>query len=141
MTPSHTMRPLVFMLLVLAFATGIHAKEWDELSSVVTGLRNSKSIVTRSIHPVAYLSSLEVSESAATLTSQQRYQLARQLLDVHHLCMALSHQSYSVEPATAPILKLAEHAFPGFRKLFGEGGYNTAAMAEFFEKNGSLSAP
>jgi hypothetical protein len=134
-------RSLLFTFLGVALATGIHAKERDDLSSVVAGLRDSKSIVTRSIHPVVYLSSLKVSDPAARLSSQQRYQLARQLLDVHHLCMALSHQSYYVEPASAPILKLAEQAFPGFRRVYADGGYNTAAIAEFFEKNASLWAP
>jgi len=134
------MRIATFVICLVA-VSHVHAGENEDLSSLVRGLKDSRRIVTGYKHPVVYLCSLKVPDPAAALTQFQRHQLARQLLDVHHLCMALSHQSYRVDPAKAPILELAEEAFPGFRRLKGEGGYRTSDIAEFFEKNGSLWAP
>lgn len=113
-----------------------------ELSSVVSGLRYTQDIARSGTNPLNYLSSLKPRDVNASLTPHQRYQLALTLLDVHHLCKALFHQTYYLEPVEKyPILNLAEKAFPGFRDLSAGDGYNTGKIATFLETNGALWSP
>lgn len=136
------MRPLLIALIVSLPIVSFGGSHVDELSTVVSGLRDSRAIVGNFQLPLSYLKTLKPKDPKAKLSPRQRYQLARTFLDVHHLCAALAHQSYFLDPAESfPILKLAEENFPGFRELSGGDGYNTARIAEFFEKNGSLWSP
>jgi hypothetical protein len=133
------MRPRFVALIVLFPMLSFGGSRDDELSSVVSGLRDSRAVVREFQLPLSYLKTLKPKDPKAKLSPRQRYQLARTFLDVHHLCAALAHQSYFLDPVESfPILKLAEENFPGFRELGGGDGYNTARIAEFFEKNGSL---
>jgi|GEM_PF-3748339 hypothetical protein len=128
---------LAFLLLLLPIA---HSEEKQQqppggLSEHVEGLASSYDIVTKHTHPVSYLCSLKVKDTSVILDGQSRYHLARTLLDVHHLCQALSHQGYNIESDNCPILKLAQTNFKGFERCKGEGGYWTGRWAEFFETN------
>ncbi len=129
------MKTLAFLFaiaLVTSPARCEDLKPTSTLSTHVAGLMNSYDIVTKSQHPVAYLQSLKVPDTTVILSGDQRYQLARNLLDCHHLCQALSHQGYSLDTDVA-ILKLAATNFTGFSKCIGEGGYSTWLIADFFE--------
>ncbi len=99
----------------------------------VEGLASSYDIVTKHEHPISYLCSLKVKDSTVILDGESRYQLARMLLDVHHLCQALSHQGYNVDSDECSILKLAQTNFKGFELCEGEGGYWSNKWADFFE--------
>ena len=127
---------LIYISLYLSLS--LFASEKDvyhpELSKHVSGLSPSYDIVTKHIHPITYLKTLKVVDTTVILEGNARYQLARNLLDVHHLCQALSHQGYNVEPEDYPILKLAAKNFKGFDKACrGEGGYWSHKWADFFE--------
>ena len=124
-------------MLAMTFVQGEEEQplQSEGLSVHVVGLASSYDIVTKHTHPVSYLCSLEVSDTTAILDGQSRYQLARTLLDVHHLCQALSHQGYNIESDECPILQLAQTNFKGFERCKGEGGYWTNRWAEFFETN------
>jgi hypothetical protein len=82
---------------------------------------------------LVYLESLKVKDTSAILVGRERYQLARLLLDVHHLCQAISHQGYYLTENECPVLKLAVTNFKGFEKCKEEGGYFTSTWAKYFE--------
>jgi len=105
------------------------------LSEHVQGLVSSYDIVTKYEHPLSYLRSLKVKDTSVILNGWSRYQLARTLLDVHHLCQALSHQGYNIISDKCSVLKLAQTNFKGFERCKGEGGYWTVKWAKFFETN------
>lgn len=108
---------------------------YPELSKHVSGLAPSDEIVTKYLHPAAYLETLKVEDPTVILDGPARYQLARNLLDVHYLCMALSHQGYNFEPKEFPILQLASSNFEGFEKCRGEGGYWSHLWTDFFNSS------
>ena len=134
------MKPIVILAFILLLLPIALAEEKQQLppkglSEHVEGLASSYDIVTKHEHPLSYLRSLKVKDTSKILDGQSRYQLARTLLDVHHLCQALSHQGYNIESIECPILKLAQTNFKGFERCKGEGGYWTSQWAEFFETN------
>lgn len=104
----------------------------DHLDFVVSGLMSPREIVEKDVHPVDYLRSLKVSDVDVILNGWQRYELARMLLDCHHLCQALMHQGFMVS-ADSPIMRLARRNFSGFESCMAEAGYDTNSIAEYFE--------
>lgn len=124
---------IALVLLVPILANADDPDKVDHLDSVVSGLLSSREIVIKDLHPVSYLTSLKVRDSAVILNGWQRYELARMLLDCHHLCQALMHQGYMVT-ADAPIIKLAQSNFAGFEICIAEAGYDTNAIADYFER-------
>ena len=132
---------IVSILIPLVLLAGVALCEDQKhvslkgLSEHVDGLAASYDIVTKYDHPISYLCSLKVKDTRKILEGRARYQLARTLLDVHHLCQALSHQGYNIEIDDCPILKLAQTNFKGFEWCKEEGGYWTHKWAEFFESN------
>ncbi len=122
----------IFIFLSLPALTSEKEVHYLELSKHVSGLAHSYDIVTKYIHPGAYLGSLKVRDTSVILDGMSRYQLARNLLDVHHLCQALSHQGYNFEAKDFPVLQLAQTNFKGFEVCKGEGGYWSNRWADFF---------
>lgn len=130
---------ITIFLSLSVFASSEEDIYYAELSKYVSGLSPSYDIVTKHIHPGAYLGTLKVADTRVILGGAARYQLARNLLDVHYLCQALSHQGYNFEPDDYPILKLAAKNFKGFDEACrGEGGYWSYAWADFF-KSGEIN--
>ena len=125
---------IIFIAIFLSLSVFAAEEEvyYPELSAHVSGLASSYDIVTKHIHPGAYFGSLKVKDTSVILDGPARYQLARNLLDVHHLCQALSHQGYNFEPKDFPILRLAQTNFKGFEVCKGEGGYWSNLWADFF---------
>jgi hypothetical protein len=124
---------LAFLLAVFECLGGEVPEVEKGLSEHVMGLTSSYDIVTKYRHPIAYLTSLKVKDTSKILDGKARYQLARTLLDVHHLCQALSHQGYYLTASECPILQLAQTNFKGFERCKSDGGYFTNLWAEFFE--------
>lgn len=136
-----TLSQIIFAIVALSLPVRVDAQELKELSVIVKGLRDSRDVVTKFDSPLAYLKTLTIKDPMAKLDSHQRYQLARELLCIHHLTQALSQQSFYLYWKRYPIITLAENTFPGFRKLSGEAGYNTEDIADFLHKNPTLWAP
>jgi hypothetical protein len=130
----------IFTAISISFLPFVFAGEEtysQELSKHVTGLASSYEIMTKYNHPGTYLGSLKVKDTSVILEGQARYQLARNLLDVYHLCEAVSHQSYGYDAKDYPILQLAQTNFKGFEKCKREGGYWAHLWAEYF-KSGAI---
>ncbi len=109
------------------------------------GLLNSYEIVRKAekqeTQVPAYLNSLKRTKLKATPTSQIRYELARHLLDCHHLCYALYHQTYDLDP-DSDIMIFAEELFPGLKKnSMGEGGIRLSSIKDYFDANPELWKP
>jgi hypothetical protein len=136
-----TLSHILLVILAFSLAVRVDAQERKELSEVVTGLRDSRDVVTKFDSPLAYFKTLTIKDPMAKLDSNQRYQLAREFLCIHHLTQALSQQSFFLYWKRYPIITLAENTYPGFRKLSGEAGYNTSDIAEFLHRNPTLWAP
>jgi len=134
-TKTITILGLLLLLAPSAFGQDEKALHPHGLSVHVEGLAPSHDIVTERGHPISYLCSLKVKDTSVILDGASRYELARMLLDVHHLCQALNHQGYNIESDECPILKLAQTNFKGFDQCKGEGGYSTDKWAEFFITN------
>ena len=124
----------IFIIILFILPTFASEEEvyYPELSKHVSGLSHSYDIVTKHVHPGAYLGQLKVTGVTAILDGKARYQLAINLLDVHYLCQALSHQGYNFEAENFPILQLAQTNFKGFEVCEGEGGYWSNRWADFF---------
>lgn len=131
------------LLIVLLMGSAIAAEpsKEDNLEAIVLNMRSPEELVCQEIHPATYLGKLRVNPPKEPLSHLQRYILARHLLDCSHLCDVLHHQSFDI-PGTAPVMRLAEATFPGFREAcMGEGGYNTHLFFRYFEKHGDVWRP
>ncbi len=134
------------MFLLVSTSLGETQLEKEiELSNYLTGLKSAYEVVRRSEknqgHVVSYLGSLKRTSFNQQPTSGVRYQLARELLDCHHLCYALYHQSYYLSE-DLPVIELAEEFFPGLKKACrGEGGIWLNKIHDYFEANPKIWEP
>ena len=97
------LKKLYLSLLILPAVTSVSSFAVENsLNDVIIGVLTPREIVSKNLGVAEYLNNLEIKPAKVPLSSNQRYLLARHLLDCHHLSQALHHQGYSIR-ADSPI--------------------------------------